>query len=515
MFIAKNHPIKHKFIDIIPKGVLNEINNYKNNLQRIPFVLNGIEYYGLNSSKKYQVCPYNKNQVICEYNVPSRNNLELAIEFNNNAKKYWKTFPLEKKYDIFFKAAELIGGKYRDKVLASTIFGQGKNIYQAEIDAVCESIDFLNFNVQFHQELMKEQPISPGKDFNMSSWRSLNGFVSSISPFNFTAIGINLATAPLLMGNTVMWKPSDYSILSNYLMYEIMVEAGMPKKVLNFVPGCPETFMDTITNSKDLGGLVFTGSSQVFDNILKKVYNNTYNQYPRVVGETGGNNYHFVFPCMKDKLEMVVEKTILGAYEYAGQKCSATSRIYLPKVFYEDFMDIFNRKIKELKIGSPEEDNNFMSAVIHEGSFNKAQNYLQKNKDKIIYGGKTDDNIGYYVEPSLLLMDSFEDGKEEIFGPVLNLYLYDKVEETLNYATNNQYQLTGAVFYQDKCYEHLIERYVTGSVGNLYINDKSTGSVVGNQPFGGFGKSGTNDKAGSKYFLTRFGNSLTTKIGKY
>ena len=232
------------------------------------------------------------------------------------------------------------------------------------------------------------------------------------------------------------------------------------------------------------------------------------------MGETGGNNYHFVFPCMKDKLEMVAEKTILGAYEYAGQKCSATSRIYLPKVFYEDFMNIFNRKIKELKIGSPEEDYNFMSAVIHEGSFNKAQNYLQKNKDKIVYGGKTDDSIGYYVEPSLLLMDSFKEGKEEIFGPVLNLYLYDKVEETLNYATNNQYQLTGAVFYQDKCYENLIERYVKGSVGNLYINDKSTGSVVGNQPFGGFGKSGTNDKAGSKYFLTRFGNSLTTKIGK-
>lgn len=254
MFIAKNHPIKHKFIDIIPKGVLNEINNYKNNLQRIPFVLNGVEYYNLNSSKKYQVCPYNKNQVICEYNVPSRQDLELKLKFHQDAKKYWKTFPLEKKYDIFLKAAELIGGKYRDKVLASTILGQGKNIYQAEIDAICESIDFLNFNVQFHQELMKEQPISPGKDFNMSSWRSLNGFVSSISPFNFTAIGVNLATAPLLMGNTVMWKPSDYSILSNYLMYEIMVEAGMPKKILNFVPGCPETFMDIITNSKDLGG---------------------------------------------------------------------------------------------------------------------------------------------------------------------------------------------------------------------------------------------------------------------
>lgn len=510
-FLAKNHPIKHNFIDKIPKGVLNEIKNYKNNLQRIPLVLNGIEYYDLN--KNYQICPYDKNQFVCEYNVANNEDLKHTIKHHHNAKKYWKLFPLEKKYDIFLKAAELIGGKYRDKVLASTILGQGKNIFQAEIDAVCESIDFLNFNVQFHQELMREQPISPGKDINQSSWGSLNGFVASISPFNFTAIGLNLATAPLLMGNTVMWKPSDNSILSNYLMYEIMAEAGMPKEVLNFVPSNPNIFMDKITESKDLGGLVFTGSSQVFDGILKKVYSNTYNQYPRVVGETGGNNYHFVFPCMEDKLEMVVEKTILGAYEYAGQKCSATGRIYLPRSMLSNFINIFIEKMRTLTICSPEKDNCFTSAVIHERSFNQARDFI-KNSLNIVYGGETDNSEGNYVEPTLILRDSIYEEVEEIFAPILNLYVYDNVEECLMQMTKDKYQLTGAVFYQDEYFEPLINTYIKGSVGNLYINDKSTGSVVGNQPFGGFGKSGTNDKAGSKYFLTRFGNSLTTKIGK-
>jgi len=511
MYLAKNHPIKHKFIDKIPKGVLQEINNYKNNIQKVPLVINGIEI--TQNPKKYQTSPYNKNQIIAEYNVFQKEDLTNAIETHQKAKQHWKLFPLEKKYEIFLKAADLIGGKYRNQVLASTILGQGKNIFQAEIDAVCESIDFLTFGVQFHQELMREQPISPGEDFNKSSWRSLNGFVTAISPFNFTAIGLNLAATPLLMGNSVIWKPSDYSILSNYLMYEILIEAGIPKEILNFVPGCPQTLMEIITKSKDLGGLVFTGSSEVFDGILKKVYENKYYQYPRVVGETGGNNYHFVFPDMRDKLEEVVEKTILGAYEYSGQKCSATGRIYLPKEFYDDFGKIFTEKMKKLKIGSPEEDDNFMSAVIHENSFNKIKHYLKDHNDKIIYGGNTDNSIGNFIEPTVILRDNFQEGQEEVFGPVLNLFLYENLEEALIHATHHQYQLTGAIFYQDETYQPLINTYIEGSVGNLYINDKSTGSIVGNQPFGGFGKSGTNDKAGSKYFLTRFGNSLTTKIG--
>lgn len=515
---CKNIKINFSFIDKIPKKTKQEINNIKKNIAEIPLVINGKEIF--NTEEKVQLCPYNHQQLVSRYSIANYSHINEAIESSIKSQKDWNEISIDKKYDIFTKAADLICNKYYHKLLASTIVGQGKNIYQAEIDAICELADFINFNVKYHQELSEEQPLSSDNIINKSKWTGLNGFVASITPFNFTAIGGHLATAPLLMDTPVIWKPSDYSILSNYYIYQIMVEAGMPENMIQFIPSEPNIFLDNCLKSKDFAGLAFTGSSKVYSSILGNVYNNSdmYNSFPRVVGETGGNNYHFVFPDCENNgmIEFIVDSTIKGTYEFAGQKCSATSRLYLPESMYEEFMSIFKNKMSKLKFGSPEEDDNFVSAVIHSDSFDKCSNWINSNHDKVIYGGNCDNTTGYYIEPTIIKYDDMNDNnfKEEIFGPVLSLHVYsdNKLEETLKSCVNlTDYKLTGSVFTQDENYLNLINKYASKSVGNLYINDKSTGSVVGNQPFGGFGKSGTNDKAGSKYFLTRFGNNVITK----
>lgn len=514
---CKNVDINFSYIDKIPKKVKEEIDILKKSTTQIPLVINGEKIYTMNT--KIQFSPYNKHQPVCNYNVANLKHIKSAIKSSQQSIKNWKEIPLNKKYDIFSKASELIVGKYYNKLLATTMLGQGKNIYQAEIDAICELADFINFNIKYHQELHQEQPISVNHELNKSSWTGLNGFVGSITPFNFTAIAGHLATAPLLMNNPVVWKPSDSSILSNYLIYEIMVEAGMPEDAIQFVPSNPELFLDTCLESRDFAGLAFTGSSDVFNSILKKSYSNigNYKSYPRIIGETGGNNYHFVFPNCDFMLDHIVTSTIRGAFEFSGQKCSATSRIYLPKSIFNDFMNLFESKMSKLNIGSPEEDFNFTSAVIHKNSFNKCKNWIDLNKEKVIYGGNYDDSLGYFVDPTIIKYDDINDPKfkNEIFGPILSLYVYDdnKLEETIESCTKmTDYNLTGSVFSQNLSDDKLINKYFCRSVGNLYINDKSTGSVVGQQPFGGFGKSGTNDKAGSKYFLTRFGNNVITKF---
>ncbi len=516
---VKNQKINFSFIDKIPKEVKKEIKKIKNEVNKIPLVIDGEEIYNT-ERKKVQRIPYQHNHVISEYCLSNKYNINKAIEASIRSKKTWDNISTEKKYEIFLKAADLISGKYYNKLLAATIVGQGKNIYQAEIDAICELADFLRFNVKYHSELSNEHPLDSNEVINKSKWIGLNGFVASITPFNFTAIGGNLATAPLLMNNPVIWKPSDYSILSNYYIYQIMVEAGMPENMIQFIPSEPNLFLEECLNSNVFSGLAFTGSSNIFNSILKKSYQNIdkYKSYPRIVGETGGNNYHFVFPDCEDNdmLELIVKSTIRGAFEYSGQKCSATSRLYIPRKLYNDFKYLFRKEMSKLKIGSPEKDYNFTSSVIHVNSFDKCRNWINENYDNLIYGGNCDDTKGFYIEPTVIKFEEVDNPrlKKEIFGPILSLVVYDEneLDNALSSCVNHtKYKLTGSIFTQSQKYMPLINKYVKSSVGNLYINDKSTGSVVGQQPFGGFGKSGTNDKAGSKYFLTRFGNNVITK----
>tara|TARA_B100001029_G_C14998801_1_gene416699 strand:+ start:1 stop:1119 length:1119 start_codon:yes stop_codon:yes gene_type:complete len=368
------------------------------------------------------------------------------------------------------------------------------------------------------KELNSEKLINTDGIENNMHWTSIPGFVAAITPFNFTAIGGNLATAPLLMGNSVLWKPSEYSILSNYYIYELLLEAGLPSEVLQFIPSKPELFMNMVLNSKDFGCLAFTGSSEVFKSLLKKVYNNIdiYKSFPRIVGETGGNNYHFVFPGMEEELDTIAKLTIIGAYGYSGQKCSATKRLYVPKSLYNKFIKIFNAKLSHFKIDNPEKNFVFSSAVIHEDSFNKCKKHILKNVNNIITSNLFDKTDGYYIYPTLIEETDLNADiwKKELFGPILTIYPYndEDLEKTAKVCVEiSGTNLTGSVFYNDEKYEDIVNTYFKNSVGNFYVNDKSTGSVVGQQPFGGFGLSGTNDKAGSKYFLTRFGNSVVTK----
>lgn len=511
---VNNHIGKYKVIDKIDKGVRQELINLKQNKITIPLIINGKEKI---KNLQNQFCPYDKT-IIASYSHADTFDIKEAIKSSNNAKKVWSKFSFQQKADIFIKAANLVETKYRNKLLASTILGQGKSIYEAEIDAISELSDFLRFNVKYLYELNNEKLISKENEKNTLHWSSLSGFVTSISPFNFTAIGGNLATAPILMGNTVLWKPSDYSILSNYFIFKIFEEAGLPKNVLQFIPSNPNIFVNEIIKSPDLGGIAFTGSDEVFKSLQKKIYGNieNYKSIPRIIGETGGNNYHFIFPDMKDYLSKITDLTISGAYGYSGQKCSATKRLYIPEEFEDDFISLFKSKIKNYTITNPEEDYVFSSAVIHETSFNQASKFLLNNKKKIIYSQDSDCRKGNYIYPSLLKENNLNSDiwKKEIFGPILivNFYPESKLKETIKACTlNTNSHLTGAVFYLDNKYNKLFEKYFKNNVGNLYINDKSTGSVVGQQPFGGFGSSGTNDKAGSKYFLTRFGNCIVTK----
>ena len=511
--IPKNVPIKTNYQSNVDKSTLLGINKYRKNPFNVPIVINGKEYEG---EKISQRCPYEHSSNVCNYNYATKEHIKIAIDNTENGKSVLRKLSLLDKQMIFNKLSDWITNKYETDILASTIYGQGKTIHQAEIDAVCELSDFLRFNSFFFKEMTEYQPYSTnsGKVVNISEWQPLNGFVASITPFNFTAIGGNLASAPALLGNYVIWKPSDNAILSNYVFYNALLEAGMPPEAVSFVPSNPELFLDKITKSSDLGGIAFTGSSMVFDNVWKNVGNNIslYNNYPRIVGETGGMNFHFVF---NDADPSIIE-TIRGAFEYSGQKCSATSRLYLPRSIANIYIEKLLKELSKMKIGSPESDDVFTSAVINERAYHKITNFIDRNKDKIIYGGKYDDDIGYYVYPTIFMCDDHESEvmNEEVFGPVLGIYVYDddKVEETLYKCSNNKYGLTGSIFTTSASNVMLADKYLYNSCGNYYINDKCTGSVVCQQPFGGSKKSGTNDKAGSKNFLTRFANNRIVKV---
>ena len=457
--------------------------------------------------------PHDHKNIVGTYSQSNENHVNDAIKNLLENKKSWSETPWEKRCEIFLKAADLISKDYRAKITAGTMIGQSKNIFQAEIDAACEFVDFLKFNVSYLTEIYNEQPINgPGKS-NHLEYRPLEGFVYSVTPFNFTAIGGNLCASAALMGNVVLWKPSDNQVLTAKITMDIFKEAGLPDGVINMVTGDPEMITDIALKHPEFSGLHFTGSTSVFRDLWKKIGNNInlYRDYPRIVGETGGKDFIFCHPSAN--IDATSTAIIRGAFEYQGQKCSAASRIYIPNSISNDLINKVVDETKTIKMGSPIDFNNFMTAVIHKGAFERISGYIDyaKSSDEceILIGGNYDDSVGYFVEPTIILTTNhqFKTMKEEIFGPVVTLYIYDDKnwEEMLDIVDKtSDYALTGAFISQDEKSIKLALNKLKYSAGNFYVNDKPSGAVVGQQPFGGCRASGTDDKAGSKLNLLRW-----------
>ena len=467
----------------------------------------------LTNDRKNILPPHDHKNIVGTYSQANENHVNDAIKNLLENKKSWSETPWEKRCEIFLKAADLISKDYRAKITAGTMIGQSKNIFQAEIDAACEFVDFLKFNVSYLTEIYNEQPIDgPGKS-NHLEYRPLEGFVYSVTPFNFTAIGGNLCASAALMGNVVLWKPSDNQVLTAKITMDIFKEAGLPDGVINMVTGDPEMITDIALKHPEFSGLHFTGSTSVFRDLWKKIGNNInlYRDYPRIVGETGGKDFIFCHPSAN--IDATSTAIIRGAFEYQGQKCSAASRIYIPNSISNNLINKVVNETKTIKMGSPIDFNNFMTAVIHKGAFERISTYIDyaKSSDecKILIGGNYDDSVGYFVEPTIILTTNhqFKTMKEEIFGPVVTLYIYDDKnwEEMLDIVDKtSDYALTGAFISQDEESIKLALNKLKYSAGNFYVNDKPSGAVVGQQPFGGCRASGTDDKAGSKLNLLRW-----------
>ena len=501
----------------ITKGVEKCIKQILETPKIIPSSVHGIKSYN-NITSQYS--SYDNSKICCHYSNASNYQLQSGLNnFEKYKKDFQKNFTPQKRIEMFQKAANLLQTKYYDEMLASTIVSQNKTIYEAEIDAICELVDFLNFNVHYYQTILDKQPINTQEHINISEYNPLNGFVAAITPFNFTAIGGNLASLPLLFGNSVFWKPSDSSILSNYLFYEIMLEANMPEYILNFTPMEPKEFSNIVTNHQDLAAILFTGSSDVFDNIYLNVSKNIfkYNNYVRLVGETGGKNFHFIHQNIsEDSFRDAVKLTIESAFNYSGQKCSSCSRVYIPKSLTTKFIDVFYEEIRDYV------KSNETYGVINSKSFTRICEILRKvsldDDIEIVYGSNCHNYEKYYVQPTLLKCDTHSNFifHEEFFAPILSIYSYDDkdIRLTMKKCTSNKYGLTGAVFSDDYDFIQYFKDESMNSCGNFYINDKSTGSIVGQQPFGGSNKSGTNDKAGDINLLYRLMNQRNIKINK-
>ena len=457
--------------------------------------------------------PHDHKHNLGVYHLAEKKHIEKAISEALEARKKWAKLEWEQRAAVFLKAADLISGPYRYKLNAATMIGQSKNIFQAEIDSACEIADFLRFNVEYMSEIYNDQPESDETAWNRVEHRPLEGFVYAITPFNFTAIAGNLPTAPALMGNVAIWKPSDSQMFSAQILMDVFKEAGVPDGVINMVMGDPAMITDVVLESPDFAGIHYTGSTEVFKDIWAKIGNNIHNykSYPRIVGETGGKDFIIAHPSANTK--EVSTAISRGAFEYQGQKCSAASRIYLPKSLWPQIKEELIEDISSFKMGSPEDMSNFINAVIHERSFDKLAKYIdQAKKDKkaeVIIGGNYDKSVGYFVEPTVIVTTDphYTTMETELFGPVVTIYVYEdeKWEETLETVDNTSaYALTGAVFSKDRYAAAQATDMLQNSAGNFYINDKCTGAVVGRQPFGGARASGTNDKAGSKLNLMRW-----------
>ncbi len=484
----------------------------------IPIIIGGKEIRTGNTKKA--VVPHDHKTVLAEYHIAGKEELLMAVDAAMEAKKTWENMPWDQRAFIFLRAAELLATKYRPILNAATMLNQSKTAFQAEIDSACELIDFWRFNTKFMSEIYENQPNSTQGVLNRVEYRPLEGFILAISPFNFTAIAGNLATAPAMMGNTIVWKPASTAIVSGYYLMQLYKEAGLPDGVINFVPSAGSVVGSTLFSHKDFAGVHFTGSTNVFLTMWKTIGQNiaNYKSYPRIVGETGGKD--FVFVHKTADTQAVATALTRGAFEYQGQKCSAASRAYIPASLWNEIHDKMKAQVDTIKMGDVKDFTNFMSAVIDKSAFDSISSYINKAKEsdkaEIVMGGGFDDSKGYFIEPTVIKVTDphFVTMEEEIFGPVLTVYVYedDKYEETLELCDNTSpYALTGAIFANDREAILVAEHKLRNSAGNFYINDKPTGAVVGQQPFGGARASGTNDKAGSYLNLIRWISPRTIK----
>ncbi|KAB1155918.1 MULTISPECIES: L-glutamate gamma-semialdehyde dehydrogenase [Tenacibaculum] len=483
---------------------------YNSNVD-VPMHINGEEVRTGNT--KNITPPHDHKHVVGQYHTADKSHVDAAISTALAAREAWSSVSWMERASIFLKAAELLAGPYRAKMNAATMIAQSKNVHQAEIDAACEMIDFFRFNVEYMTDIFKDQPASAPGIWNRVEYRPLEGFVYAITPFNFTSIAANLPAAAALMGNVVVWKPSDHQAYSAQVIVDLFKEAGLPDGVINVVYGDPVMITDTVLASPDFSGLHFTGSTHVFKNLWQQIGNNihTYKTYPRIVGETGGKD--FIWAHNSANPLQVATAITRGAFEFQGQKCSAASRAYIPASIWEDVKKHLVAQTSEIKMGSPEDPSNFVNAVIHEGSFDKIAKYIDAAKEDadadIIIGGGYDKSVGYFIEPTVIVSKSpkYATMCTELFGPVMTVYVYEDAEWEASLKLvdeSTEYALTGAIFSTDRYIVEKASKALENAAGNFYINDKPTGAVVGQQPFGGARASGTNDKAGSAQNLLRW-----------
>ena len=477
----------------------------------VPMHINGEEVRTGNT--KNITPPHNHKHVVGQYHTADKSHVDTAISTALAAREAWSNVSWMERASIFLKAAELLAGPYRARMNAATMIAQSKNVHQAEIDAACEMIDFFRFNVEYLTDIFKDQPASAPGIWNRVEYRPLEGFVYAITPFNFTSIAANLVAAPALMGNVIVWKPSDHQAYSAQVIVDLFKEAGLPDGVINVVYGDPVMITDAVLASPDFSGLHFTGSTNVFKNLWKQIGNNihTYKTYPRIVGETGGKD--FIWAHSSANPLQVATGITRGSYEYQGQKCSAASRAYIPASMWSEVKGHLIAQASEIKMGSPEDPSNYVNAVIHEGSFDKIASFLDAAKaDKdaeIIIGGGHDKSVGYFIEPTVIVAKSptYKTMCTELFGPVMTIFVYEDAEWEASLKLvdeSTEYALTGAIFSTDRYIVEKASKALENAAGNFYINDKPTGAVVGQQPFGGARASGTNDKAGSAQNLLRW-----------
>lgn len=510
--LPANEPVKSYLKGSPEREALEaELKRQKKTVIEIPLIIDGKEVRTGDMGEV--VMPHDHGHVLARYHKAGEKEVKMAIDAALRARKEWSELDWTVRATIMLKIADLIAGKYRALINASCMLGQSKNIYQAEIDAACETVDFFRYNVAFASKIYSTQPKSAPGQINSVEYRGLEGFVLAVSPFNFTSIASNLNMSPVLMGNTTVWKTSTTAILSNYYLMKIYEEAGLPAGVVNFLCGSGALIGKYTLESPDLAGIHFTGSSATFNTLWRQVGERIgqYKSYPRLVGETGGKDFIFVHPSAN--AEEVANAAFCGAFEFQGQKCSAASRMYAPKSLWNDILEGIRKRADEVSMGDVCDFDNFINAVIDETSFDNISSYIEYAKAapdaEIVVGGKCDKSKGYFVEPTVIQTSNphFKSIEEEIFGPVLTVYVYEDadLEEAIKLCdTTSPYGLTGAVFGRDRVAVQKVADALRYTAGNFYINDKPTGAVVGMQPFGGSRASGTNDKAGGEFNLIRW-----------
>lgn len=489
-----------------------------NEVIEIPLIIGGEEIFTENKGKS--VIPHNHKHILANYSMASKEHIDMAIKASQEAKEGWENMAWFDRAAIFLKAADLLAGPFRPVLNAATMLNQSKNIMQAEVDSACELIDFFRFNALFMQRIFEAQPDSAKGTWNRLDYRPLEGFVFAVTPFNFTSIAGNLPSAPALMGNTVLWKPASSSVLSGYYLMKLFEAAGVPPGVINFIPGKGSQVGPNVLPHRDLAGIHFTGSTEVFQGMWKSIGENiaNYKSYPRIVGETGGKD--FVFVHKSADIKAVNTALLRGAFEYAGQKCSAASRAYIPRSVWPELKEMLLRDLETMKMGDPTEVDTMVNAVIDQDAFVSISRYIsyaeESSDAEIISGGKMDESVGYFISPTIIVAENpnFKTMEEEIFGPVLTIFVYedDKFEQTLDICDNTSiYALTGSIFAKERWAVNLAMKMLRQAAGNFYINDKCTGAIVNQQPFGGARASGTNDKAGSWLNLIRWTSPRTIK----